>query len=81
MDHIATGGVITLQSRKTKQGIAIRSVIETGSRTTEKTDVLPDKLAGLQEIIQDLDARLLPISTSGQQGMELILSLKTEQIS
>ena len=73
LDHSASGGVITLQSQKTSQGIAIQSVTEPGSSLTENADTLPDELAGLQEALEALGARLIPLSTPGQQGLELIL--------
>ena len=69
--------MITLQSRKTGKGIAIRIVIEAGSIPKKKPYVLPDELAGIQEATHDLGAQLLPISTPGQQGLELILPIKT----
>ncbi len=78
LDHTASGGVITLQSQKTSQGIAIQSVTEPGSSLTENAGTLPDELAGLQEALEALGARLIPLSTPGQQGLELILPLNNE---
>ncbi|MFC1815559.1 hypothetical protein ACFL0M_06335 [Thermodesulfobacteriota bacterium] len=73
----AGGGAITLQSRKTGKGIAIRIMIEAGSIPKKKPYALPDELSGIQEATHDLGAQLLPISTPVQQGLELILTLKT----
>jgi C4-dicarboxylate-specific signal transduction histidine kinase len=78
LDHTASGGVITLQSQRTSQGIAIQSVTELASSLTENADTLPDELAGLQEALEGLGARLIPLSTPGQQGLELILPLNNE---
>lgn len=78
LNHTACGGVITLQSRKTREGIAIQSVIDAYSSQTESVDVLQNELAVLREALEGLGAQLLPISTPGQRGLELILPLKTE---
>jgi len=78
LDHTASGGVITLQSQRTSQGIAIQSVTEPGWSLTENADTLPDELAGLQEALEGLGARLIPLSTPGQQGLELILPVNNE---
>lgn len=78
LDHTASGGMITLQTQRTSQGIAIQSVTELASSLTENADTLPDELAGLQEALEGLGARLIPLSTPGQQGLELILPLNNE---
>ena len=78
LDHTASGGMITLQTHRTSQGIAIQSVTEPGWSLTENADTLPDELAGLQEALEALGARLIPLSTPGQKGLELILPLNNE---
>ena len=78
LDHTTSGGMITLQTQRTSQGIAIQSVTELGWSLTENADTLPDELAGLQEALEGLGARLIPLSTPGQQGLELIVPLNID---
>jgi C4-dicarboxylate-specific signal transduction histidine kinase len=66
---------ITLQSRKTGKGIAVRIVIEAGSISIKKPCALPCELSDIQEATHDLGIQLLLISTPGQHGLELILPL------
>lgn len=75
LDHTVRGGVITLKSLRTREGIAIQSVTETFSKLVENSDALPDELSGLQETLHSLGAQLIPISVPGQQGLELILPI------
>jgi len=78
MERTAGGGMITLQSRNVEKGIAIRIEIEAGTIHHETSCALPAEPSGLKDAIHDLGTQLLPISTPGQQGLELILPLKTE---
>jgi len=78
MGLTAEGGMITLQSRNIDRAIAIRIVIEAGTIHPEKSFSFPEEPSGLQEAIEDLGTQLLPISTPGQHGLELIFPLKAE---
>jgi len=74
-DRTASGGVVTLQSHKTKKGISIQCLMEPCSNSKENVQELPNELEEFQETLRGLNAKLFPISSPGQHGLELILPL------
>ena len=77
-DRTASGGDITLESKRTKNGITFQCMMQPDSNSMENIDELPLEFTGLQETIHNINAQLVPINRPGQQGLELILPLKTK---
>jgi len=77
-DRTASGGIITMQAHRRKKGIAIQCLMEPCSNSKENVQELPHELKGFQETLQVFNAQLSPISSPGQQGLELILPFKTK---
>ena len=75
-DQTASGGHITLQSKRTKNGIIFQCMMQPDSNSKENVQELPNELKGFQETLQVFNAQLSPISSPGQQGLELIFPLK-----
>ncbi|MFC1856796.1 sensor histidine kinase [Thermodesulfobacteriota bacterium] len=76
-DRTASGGVVTLQSFKTKKGISIQCLMEPCSSPDENAQELPNELMGFQETLHNINTQLFPINRTGQQGLELHLHSKT----
>ena len=78
LGRTARGGVVTLQSHRTKKGIAIQCLMEPDLKSMGNIDELPHEFTGLQETLHNINAQLVPINRPGQQGLELILPFKTK---
>ncbi|MBU2497770.1 MAG: hypothetical protein KKE57_02605 [Proteobacteria bacterium] len=69
----ASQGVITLQCQHKGKEIAIQCVSEPNSSPKEDVHEFPNLQANLQQALDDLGLRLLPLSGKHQVGLELIL--------
>ena len=74
-DRTASGGDITLQSKRTKNGITFQCMMQPDSNSMENVQDLLHEFEEFQETLTGLNAQLSPISSPGQQGLELILPL------
>ncbi len=74
-DRTASGEIVTLQSHRTEKEIAIQCLMEPDSNSMENVQELPHEFEEFQETLMGLNAKLFPISSPGQQGLELILPL------
>jgi hypothetical protein len=77
-DHLTAGGKVTIQARRGKEGIAIQCLMEPDGKSMEDMRELSHVLAGFQPVLHHLNAKILPIKSSGQPGLELILSVNNE---
>ena len=77
-DHAAGGGKVTMGAHKREEEMAIQCLMGPGSKSMESIDEVPHEFAELQETLHHLNAQLVPINHPGQQGLELILPLKSK---
>jgi len=74
-DRTASGETVTLQCHRTEKVIAIQCLMEPDSNSMENVQDLPHELEEFQETLTSLNAKLFPIRSPGQQGLELVLPL------
>lgn len=77
-DHTVTGGTVTLQCKRKKNGITFQCLTQPDSNSMENIDELSHELTGLREILHNMNAQIVPISGPGQRGIELIIPLKVK---
>jgi C4-dicarboxylate-specific signal transduction histidine kinase len=69
----APGGNITMQPRRTQEGIVIRCISPSDGLKTTADDSAPDVRETLSEALHSMGARLVPIRTPNETGLQLTL--------
>ena len=77
-DRTAGGGKVTMEAHKREKEMVIQCLMEPDSKSMENINEVHHEFAELQEMLHHLKAQLVPINRPGQQGLELILTLKSK---